>query len=106
MFSFISNFVPFFLREHDNSNLLTTKQDGSLNNWFRKITCKTTPGISLNNGMLPQSKKKKEIIAVIDTQIDLKHEDLLGQIWTNKRNKYNGIDDDNAYVDDVNGGTL
>jgi hypothetical protein len=37
--------------------------------------------------MLPQSKKKKEIIAVIDTQIDLKHEDLLGQIWTNKRNK-------------------
>jgi hypothetical protein len=35
-----------------------------------------------------KAKKEEEIIvAVIDTQIDLKHEDLLGQIWIIQRNK-------------------
>jgi hypothetical protein len=32
-----------------------------------------------------KTKKKEIIVAVIDTQIDLKHEDLLGQIWTNTK---------------------
>ena len=48
---------------------------------------------------------KKVIVAVIDTGIDIYHEDLHENIWTNLR-EYdgNGIDDDgNGYVDDVHG---
>lgn len=53
--------------------------------------------------------KKKEsqtvIVAVIDSGIDIEHEDLQGQIWTNaKEIPGNGIDDDNnGYIDDVHG---
>lgn len=45
------------------------------------------------------------IIAVLDTQIDLNQEDLKGQIWVNKNEiANNNIDDDNnGYIDDVNG---
>lgn len=48
---------------------------------------------------------KKIIVAVIDTGIDVKHEDLLANIWVNKSEiPGNGIDDDgNGYIDDVNG---
>lgn len=109
-FVFIANFVSCFSQENTTSiNLLTTKQDGSLNNWFQKDYLQDgIPGISLNKwyGQNTTKQKKKDIIvAVIDTQIDLKHEDLLGQIWTNtKEINNNGIDDDNnGYVDDVNG---
>ncbi len=51
------------------------------------------------------AKKKDIIVAVIDTRIDANHEDLIGQIWTNKDeipdNKKD--DDNNGYFDDVNG---
>lgn len=44
-------------------------------------------------------------IAVIDTGIDLSHEDLAGKLWINVNEiPNNGIDDDrNGYVDDYNG---
>jgi subtilisin family serine protease len=36
------------------------------------------------NGIAKQNNQRDSIIvAVIDTQIDLNHEDLQGQIWTN-----------------------
>lgn len=66
------------------------------------------PGISLDkwyskNKIHP--KQKNIVVAVIDTQIDLNHEDLQGQIWTNKKEvANNNIDDDqNGYIDDING---
>ena len=45
------------------------------------------------------------IVAVLDSQIDLNHEDLKDQIWVNtKEIANNNIDDDNnGYIDDVNG---
>ncbi|UOX34515.1 S8 family serine peptidase [Flavobacterium sediminilitoris] len=45
------------------------------------------------------------IVAVLDTQIDLNHEDLEGQLWINKSEiPNNNIDDDsNGYIDDING---
>ena len=52
-----------------------------------------------------KTPKKKVIVAVIDSGIDINHEDLKGKIWTNKKEiPGNGIDDDNnGYIDDVNG---
>lgn len=45
------------------------------------------------------------VIAVIDTGIDMEHEDLKGMLWVNTDEiPGNNIDDDNnGYVDDVNG---
>lgn len=44
------------------------------------------------------------VVAILDTGIDLTHNDLIGNLWTNSAELINGIDDDgNGYVDDVNG---
>ena len=45
------------------------------------------------------------VVAVIDSGVDIEHEDLQGHIWTNEDEiPNNGIDDDNnGYVDDVHG---
>jgi len=49
--------------------------------------------------------KQKVIVAVIDSGIDIEHEDLKDVIWVNKDEVAgNGLDDDNnGYVDDVHG---
>lgn len=48
---------------------------------------------------------KTVIVAVVDTGVDIDHEDLKAAIWVNEDEiANNGIDDDkNGYVDDVNG---
>src|ERR1043165_8764738 len=48
---------------------------------------------------------KEVIVAVIDSGVDPKHEDLKDIIWVNKGEiPDNNIDDDkNGYIDDVNG---
>lgn len=45
------------------------------------------------------------IVAIIDSGIDIEHEDLKGKIWTNEDEiPGNGVDDDNnGYIDDVHG---
>jgi subtilisin family serine protease len=45
------------------------------------------------------------VVAVIDTGIDIRHDDLKDNIWVNTRETAgNGVDDDgNGYIDDVNG---
>lgn len=68
----------------------------------------TIPGISLNkayNDIIKNKKGKKVIVAVLDSGIDLDHEDLDDVIWTNKDERAgNGVDDDNnGYIDDIHG---
>jgi subtilisin family serine protease len=55
--------------------------------------------------LLAGKKSHPVIVAIIDGGLDTAHEDLVGHIWTNKKEiPGNGIDDDhNGYVDDVHG---
>lgn len=55
--------------------------------------------------LLKDQPSRTVIVAVIDSGIDIEHEDLKTVIWTNEKEiPGNGIDDDhNGYVDDVHG---
>lgn len=67
----------------------------------------SVPGMSLQKAyeFLADKKGDKVIIAIIDSGIDIKHEDLSKLVWVNtKEIPNNKIDDDkNGYVDDING---
>lgn len=71
----------------------------------------STEGIDLNLSKAWQaynekfSSKKEVIVAIIDTGVDVTHEDLADNIWINPGEiPGDGIDnDDNGYIDDVNG---
>lgn len=67
----------------------------------------TVPGVSLQRAYkeLVKPKSKTIIVAVIDSGIDIDHEDLEDVIWVNSNEiPNNGKDDDsNGYIDDVNG---
>ncbi len=55
--------------------------------------------------LLKDKKGETVIVGVIDSGVDIEHEDLKDIIWTNKDEvPNNGIDDDkNGYIDDVHG---
>lgn len=55
--------------------------------------------------LLAEKKSTTVVVAVIDSGVDIEHEDLQGKIWTNTDEiPDNGIDDDNnGYIDDVHG---
>lgn len=67
----------------------------------------SVPGMSLEKAydFLANKKGEKVILAIIDSGIDINHEDLKELVWVNtKEIPNNGIDDDkNGYVDDING---
>lgn len=85
------------------------KIDTELQSWHRKdYLLDNIPGISLDkwyNLKNNRAKLSSVVVAVIDTQLDINHEDLKDQIWVNNKEiPYNNIDDDkNDYVDDING---
>lgn len=66
------------------------------------------PGMSVDKAyaeLLKGKKGTKIIVGVVDSGLDIDHEDLKGKIWTNKKEiPENNIDDDkNGFVDDVHG---
>ncbi|NND78272.1 MAG: S8 family serine peptidase [Maribacter sp.] len=68
----------------------------------------TIPGMSVDKAyreIIGTKKGSKVIVAVLDSGIDLEHEDLDGVLWTNKKERPgNGKDDDkNGYIDDIHG---
>ncbi|MBM3186835.1 MAG: S8 family serine peptidase, partial [Bacteroidetes bacterium] len=72
-------------------------------NWYNKEGA----GMATDKayGLLKNKKSEPVIVAVIDSGVDIEHEDLQGKIWVNtKEIPNNKIDDDkNGYVDDVHG---
>ena len=85
---------------------LTEEQE---KNWgHTDLLTDTIPGMSVDRAykeIIGNKKGKKVIVAVLDSGIDLEHEDLDDVIWTNKDEiPGNGKDDDkNGYIDDVHG---
>ena len=76
--------------------------------WQKDLENDTIPGISLERAydeILEGKKGEEVVVAVLDTKIDVDHEDIKDQLWVNEDEiPDNGIDDDNnGYVDDNNG---
>jgi len=87
-------------------------QEKDLQRWSHlDILRDTVPGMSVDRAyeeIIKDKVGKKVIVAVIDSGIEIDHEDLKPQIWTNpKEIAGNGKDDDkNGYVDDMHGWNL
>ncbi len=83
--------------------------DTEKKNWGHlDLVADTIPGMSIDKAyaeIIKNKKGKKVIVAVLDSGIDLKHEDLDNVLWTNKGEKAgDGKDNDNnGYIDDVHG---
>jgi len=78
------------------------------NQWAHAdLVTDTIPGMSLDKAykFLEGKKGVPVVVAVIDSGIDIEHEDLKDEVWTNpKEIAGNKIDDDkNGYVDDIHG---
>jgi subtilisin family serine protease len=84
-------------------------KEADLNRWSHlDIVKDTIPGMSVDKAyaeLLENKKGKKVIVGIVDSGVDVEHEDLKDVIWTNKKEiPANGIDDDkNGYIDDIHG---
>ncbi|WP_104735835.1 S8 family peptidase [Hanstruepera ponticola] len=94
----------------DNVPLKETElTESEKHNWGHlDLVADTIPGMSVDKAyaeIIKDKKGKTVIVAVIDSGIDIEHEDLDGVVWTNEDEiPGNGIDDDkNGYVDDIHG---
>ncbi|RTY95857.1 S8 family peptidase [Flavobacterium sp. GT3R68] len=66
------------------------------------------PGMSVDKAyaeLLKNKKGVKVIVGIVDSGVDIEHEDLKSVVWTNKKEiAGNKIDDDkNGYIDDIHG---
>lgn len=83
--------------------------DTELKGWGgADLVSDTIPGMSVQKAyseIIKNKKGKKVIVAVIDSGVDIHHEDLDDVIWTNEDEipNNNRDDDNNGYVDDVHG---
>jgi len=83
--------------------------DSELKRWSHlDLEKDSIPGMSVDKAyaeLLKNKKGTKVIVGVIDTGVDINHEDLKSVIWTNKKEiPNNGKDDDkNGYIDDIHG---
>lgn len=78
------------------------------NHWAHAdLATDTIPGMSVNKAYKFLEGKTGEtvIVAVVDSGIDIEHEDLKDVLWTNPNEiAGNGIDDDkNGFIDDIHG---
>ena len=83
--------------------------EDQLKHWSHMdLATDTVPGMSVDlayDDIIKNKSGKTTLVAVIDSGIDIDHEDLREVIWTNpKEIPNNGKDDDhNGYVDDIHG---
>lgn len=88
---------------------LTELTEVQKKNWGHlDLVTDTIPGMSVDKAyreIIGNKKGKKVIVAVLDSGIDLKHEDLDDVLWTNNGERPgDGKDNDNnGYIDDIHG---
>ncbi len=93
----------------DNTPVKESKlSEKELKSWSHlDLVQDTIPGMSVDKAykFLKGKKGKTVIVAVLDSGVDIEHEDLKNVLWTNKKEKANnGKDDDgNGFIDDVHG---
>lgn len=101
-------FLCSFLRV-SNAQYLELSPDKAPLNWFNLDYLENgVRGISTERAyrdFLNGKTSKPVLVAIIDSGIDINHEDLKDNIWVNaKEIPDNGVDDDNnGYIDDING---
>jgi subtilisin family serine protease len=103
MKTYFNVLVIFFL-----SFTTLVSQTAVPNDWYYGNPGEGYTGISMRkayNEFLKNKKTRTVVVAVIDSGIDIEHEDLAANIWVNPGEiPDNGIDDDkNGYIDDVHG---
>ena len=83
--------------------------DSEKKNWgHTDLLNDTIPGMSVDKAykdILKNKKGEKVIVAVLDSGMDLDHEDLKNVLWTNTKEiaGNNKDDDGNGFVDDIHG---
>ena len=86
-----------------------TLTEAQLKQWISAdLVADTIPGMSVTkayNELLKNRKAETVIVGVIDSGVDIEHEDLKNVVWVNPNEiAGNGIDDDNnGYIDDIHG---
>lgn len=92
-----------------NIKKVSPLKENELKRWSHlDIVNDTIPGMSVDRAyadLLKGRQGVKVIVGIVDSGVDIEHEDLKSVIWTNtKEIPGNGIDDDkNGYVDDIHG---
>ncbi|XOD69592.1 MAG: S8 family serine peptidase [Flavobacteriales bacterium AspAUS03] len=102
--------IFFFLSVSFSQAQTSSINEEALKHWHHQDPISTgIYGIGTDKAYDLLKKKKRKptpiIVAVIDSGIDIDHEDLKNNIWTNPGEiPNNGIDDDNnGYIDDTHG---
>lgn len=104
----LSDMTPIKSVDHIPARTTDLSED-QLKRWSHlDILRDTVPGMSVDRAyesIIKNKKGQKVVVAVIDSGIEIDHEDLQHAIWANPKEKAgNGIDDDNnGYVDDIHG---
>ena len=86
-----------------------TLTENELKRWSHLDLVKDSiPGMSVDkvySELLKGKTSTSVIVGIVDSGVDIEHEDLKSVIWTNKKEiPGNKIDDDkNGYIDDING---
>lgn len=104
-----SNSTALMIQAPVNVQKKAALKEIELNRWSHlDIVKDTIPGMSVDRAyaeLLKDKKGKKIIVGIVDSGVDIEHEDLKAVVWTNKKEvPGNGIDDDkNGYIDDIHG---
>ncbi|MCR9173306.1 MAG: S8 family serine peptidase [bacterium] len=99
----ITNVMYAQTKEEKKAAKAEEKRLKEIPNWYNG----KGPGMNTEKAykMLKNRNSETVVVAIIDSGVDIEHEDLQGRIWVNEDEiPGNGIDDDNnGYIDDVHG---
>jgi subtilisin family serine protease len=97
----ISYFVALMLFA---TTSIAQELDKGVKNWYNGAKYGMSTDVAYAK-LLAGKKSNTVVVAVIDSGVDIEHEDLKGRIWINTDEiPNNNLDDDNnGYIDDVNG---